>query len=630
MSAIAGAVFVDGRDMDDGVLTRIVGASASRGFDGVTRWQQGPAGLIRFAHATTIEAQGEIQPFVSPRSGAVMVFDGRIDNRAELLTLLGPDAPPTTAPDGEIALALFDRIGDDFVQRLVGDYAIAIWEQRAQRLLLLRSPYGWRPLLWTFDGRRFGFATEPRGLVLGLGLDRRLNEGAIAEFLAARFVSETDTFWRDVHRVPQGGAVVLRGGQVHLSVWHGGPFEDLSHLSLDDHVEKFRALFDQALVSAGRGAGPVTSQLSGGLDSSSIVCRAAELHRDGRMGAVGAISARFPGEPHDETEWSRAVEIHAGVTAEVVGAHPFDPDAAAQWCADSYQLPLRPNTLDTTVSVCRRLRQDGRRILLTGEGGDDWLNGSYAHWPDLLLRGQWASLFRHGAQQWPDSPPHVIARRTLYPALMPLISPRHREALLQPHLDFRLDKTDWLRPEWTARIGLEQRWREEIPRDGLKGFAQQTRYSVFRHPRRHIGYEPVFAYCESQGVETRHPFHDARLAGFFMGASGNVLRKQNCRKFLLREAMRGTLPELVRTRTTKAYFVGHIVDAVDELFERRPARELLPAKLGWIDPDRIAALHAPFAKWRREGSSGPIPDAPWGPVWFALAMDLWLENAVGL
>ena len=91
--------------------------------------------------------------------------------------------------------------------------------------------------------------------------------------------------------------------------------------------------------------------------------------------------------------------------------------------------------------------------------------------------------------------------------------------------------------------------------------------------------------------------------------------------------MRGTLPELVRTRTTKAYFVGHIIDAIDGMFRERSPRDQLCVQLGWIDGDRIEALHAPFRKWREEGSSGPLPDTPWGPVWFMLAMGMWLENA---
>jgi asparagine synthase (glutamine-hydrolysing) len=131
-------------------------------------------------------------------------------------------------------------------------------------------------------------------------------------------------------------------------------------------------------------------------------------------------------------------------------------------------------------------------------------------------------------------------------------------------------------------------------------------------------------------VELRHPFHDVRLTQFFMGVCGSLLRRKDNRKALLREAMRGTLPEMVRTRTTKAAFAGNIIDSLDGMLAARPARELLPVQLGWIDPERIEAMQASFSRWRREGSRGPLPPIPGGPVWFVLASDLWLRHAVGL
>ena len=104
------------------LLAGIADAAAPRGFDGQSRWHRGAAGLLRFAHATTPEAVGERQPFVSTRSQAVMVFDGRLDNRAEVLGLLGAGSPDLSgAPDGEIALGLFDKVGDSFVKSLAGD-----------------------------------------------------------------------------------------------------------------------------------------------------------------------------------------------------------------------------------------------------------------------------------------------------------------------------------------------------------------------------------------------------------------------------------------------------------------------------------------------------------------------------
>ncbi|MEQ1689073.1 MAG: asparagine synthase-related protein, partial [Sphingopyxis sp.] len=590
------------------------------------------AGLIRFAHATTPQAVGEVQPLVSPSSGSAMVFDGRLDNRADLCALLGASAPPLqSAPDIEIALRLFDRFGDDFVQHLTGDFAIAVWQLSRRRLALFRSPFGWRPLLWTFDGRTFGFASEPKALVIGLGLKRALNEGAIGEYLSAHFVTDTETFWDGIYRVPQGGAVACENGRTRQWAWHGGPFDDLSHLSMGDHVERFNELFDRALIATTRSSTAVTSQLSGGLDSSSVVCRSMELFRDGRITQpVGAISARFPGEPHDETDWSDAAARHAGITAEVAHSQPFDAQAARQWCADSYQLPLRPNVLDTMAGVCSKLASDGRRVLLTGEGGDDWLNGGFEHWPDLFMKMKWGPLFRHGAQQWPGSPMHVIARRTLYPAVMPLINSHYRQAMLRPQLDPRISKPDWICSDWAERIGLYDRWHSEIPRHGLKGFAQKSRYSVFALARRHVNIDAALAYSERQGIEIRHPFHDLGLTRFYMGMSGNHLRRHGLRKVLLREAMRGTLPEIIRTRTSKAVFVGHTVDAVNALFDERPPEDMLCAKLGWVDGKKIGALHAPFRQWREQGSQGDLPASPWGPVWFALATDMWLEHAFGI
>lgn len=631
MSAIAGVLHLDERPVSEALLGAMIAAAPPRATDGVRQWHEGPFGAIRFAYATTHEAVGETQPFLG-ESGAVALFDGRIDNRDNLLAGLGPRAERLRgAPDGMLVLALYEKLGRGFVHHLAGDFAIAIWEPASRRLSLFRSPLGGRPLHWTIDGKRVAFATDARTLVVGLSLPRRINEGAMAECLAGRFVSETETFFQGVERVPQGAAVIVTDGQASTWCWHDGPFEDWTGRSIDAHVEQFRALFDQALAATIRSDGRVTSQLSGGLDSSSIVCRATELYRAGKLDQqIGAISARFPGEPHDETRWSSAVEAHLGITAEVAASVPFSAERARQWCADTYLMPVRPNVLDTMAGAAAILRADGRRVLLTGEGGDDWLGGSLAHWPDLLARGRWRALLAHGRENWPHAAWPVAAAKTMVSAARPLVSPRHRRALVQPHLDWRIPEISWMRPEWVRQVDLEARWRSQLPRPGLSGFAQRSRYAVFTHGARYLTGESAFAYAEVNGIELRHPLHDARLTSFLMGAAGNALRGGTERKRLLRAAMRGTLPESIRTRTDKTAFVNHSIDAHEALIAERPIRELLPVQLGWIDGDSIAALHAQFSRWRRGGSQGPLPNQPVGAVWFALAADIWLKQAFGL
>jgi asparagine synthase (glutamine-hydrolysing) len=632
LSAIAGAVHVDGRDMSPVLVAAIADAAAPRGFDGQNRWHDGPAGLIRFAHATTPEAVGERQPFVSAQSQAVMAFDGRLDNRAEVLALLGERGPGlSAAPDGEIALSLFDKVGDDFVKSLAGDFAVAIWQPAERRLLLTRSVMGWRPLLWTFDGATFAFATEPRALVVGLGMERRLNEGAIGEFLAARFNTQTDTFWQGLSRLPPGSSMAVERGVVRQWHWHDGPFEDLSDLPEDEHVERFRRLFDQALIATTRGATPICSQLSGGMDSSSVFSRATELHRAGAIAQpISAISGRFPGEPQDESRWSGAVEAHLGVDARVTGRHPFDIDEARAWCASSLQLPIRPNVLDTTFNALALMRSNGERVLLTGEGGDGWLAGSLAHWPDLFLSGRWGDLLEHARAFSPGAAPQVLAKRLTYYTLAPFFSPAYRNQLTRPNLAFGVTPPSWINPDWARRIGLSERWRSDVAPLSLPTFAQRNRYNSFNIARRHVSFDNVMALAESQGVELRHPLHDLRLTQFYMGAAGQMLNKGGEKKHILREAMRGALPELVRTRTTKARFMAHIIDASTALFRQRAPEDLLCVKLGWVDGAEIRRIHAILQRWREEGLPEPAPREPGNGVWFVLAMDMWLEHAVRL
>jgi asparagine synthase (glutamine-hydrolysing) len=629
LSAIAGMLHVDGRTVSDRALAAMAAAAPPRGFDGVTRWHDGPVGFIRAAHATTPEAVGEVQPQIGSGSGVAVLFDGRLDNRGDLLDLLGwHGAALRGAPDPAIVLALFERLGDAFVRQLVGDFAIALWQPRAQRLLLLRAPIGWRPLLWTFDGKTFGFATEPRSLVVGLGLERRLNEGVIGECLSLRFASQDETLWQGVQRLPPGAALAVERGQVRQWHWHDGPFEDLTRLSAADHVDRFRALFDKALIATTRGIGPVGAQLSGGLDSSSIVARATELHRAGRIERqVEAISARFPGEPHDETDYSSAVEAHLGITATTVGAQPFDLDAARAWCAATYQLPVRPNSLATLHNACGHLEATGGRVLLTGEGGDDWFSGTHAHWPDLLRQGQWRALMREGFNAWPDRSALVAARRIVYHSAMPLLSRRHRDRLFYPLLAAGDEPPPWIRADWAERIGLRERWQVTRPPIALPGFAQQHRYNQFMVSR--YLFENMQAYAESRGVELRHPLHDQRLADFAMGASGTVMRGDGRKKYIMREAMQGTLPEKVRQRSDKTVFSVTIGDAVMGLLRERPLEDMLCVRHGWVDAGRLQQMADAYRAWRAAGAVGWSPASGVGPLWFAISVDIWLENAFG-
>lgn len=631
MSGIAGLILLDGRNVEPVMLRRMREATPFLGHDGVDAWQDGPAGLIRFALRTTPESLTEQQPFVHPGSGAALLFDGRLDNRAELLARLGGQAPPTTAPDGEIVLAAYEAFGEEATPLIAGDYGLALWRPRERRLYLARSPVGLRPLLWTADAKRFAFASEVRTLVDGLGLERRLNEGAIGEHMAARLVTQTDTFWQGVQRLPPGYALALENGRTRVWRWNEGPFEDHSNLSAADHIERFKALFDDAIRAANRSDRPIASHLSGGLDSSSVVCRTHQLHQAGDISRMlQPISTRFYGEVNDEGPWIEAVERQTGVASLHVTPADFSNEAAAAWCRDTLQLPLKPNSLATVGAACRRLTPDGFKVLLTGEGGDDWLNGSRAHWPDMVVKGQWLRLLADGLAQGPGGTIPGKLKAVTRASLAPLLSAKVRARMLRPHLDFSYYSPDWIRPDWARRIDLDERWRSVDDPPMLGGFAQRQRYAVYGLARRYVNFDNVLTYVASRGMELRHPFHDWRLTRFLMGAAGDVLKHGGQRKWLLRQAMRGVLPEEVRNRPGKANISSPVVDVVSRRFAEKNPKDLLPVRLGWVDPAKLVEFQQAYEIWRRNDASADFPLVSHAPVWNAVAMDMWLEHAFRL
>ena len=628
MSGIAGLVFASGRPVTADMLDRLAAATPHLGIDGVGRWHDGPAGFVRFALHTTPEATTEAQPHADRASGAVILFDGRLDNRDALREALGPADPGAAAPDCVIVLAAHGRFGDELPQRLVGDYALAIWQPGTRRLFAARSPVGMRPFLWTRQDDFFAFASEPSTLIRGLGLPKRLNEGAIGEHLAARFVTDTETLWDGIYRLPPGHALCVDDGRVRSWCWNAGPFADHMDLSESEHVEQFRALFDQALIATTRSERPVAAQLSGGLDSSAVVCRVDQLVRDGRIGAmVEAVSARYPGEICDEGEWIAEVEAQCGIRSTMVEGAPFDAMKAATWCAQTLHLPLRPNTAGTVESVCRHLNDRGLRVALTGEGGDDWLAGSRAHWPDLFRRGRWGGLASEaGAAGAGWGRPVRATRAILAGAVGPLLSRSRRERLLRPHLDFSQDTPPWLSADWARRIDLADRWADAPRPPALGSFSQTQRYRVYSLARRHINMDNVFSYAASRGIEFRHPFHDLRLTRFLIGAAGDMLRRGDSKKYLLREAMRDVLPERIRQRTDKANISAPIIDAVTERLEKRPFRDMHGVRNGWVDAAVLEQIQAEHLVWRGAGGGAP-PMSAYAAVWNMVATDMWLEYA---
>src|SRR5215470_13274742 len=194
MSGISGLLALDGGEADASSLRRMTAALAHRGRDGQATWQSAPIAMGHQAFWTTPEARHEIQPWRHPSGHVVVTLDGRIDNRRELHDALAARGwPPRAGHDAELVLRAYECWGEDFARELVGDFAVAIWDAPARRLVCARDPLGVKPFYYYSDGRSFRWSSESQAILADPAVPRRPHEGMVAEMLSGHLVSSTET-----------------------------------------------------------------------------------------------------------------------------------------------------------------------------------------------------------------------------------------------------------------------------------------------------------------------------------------------------------------------------------------------------------------------------------------------------
>jgi asparagine synthase (glutamine-hydrolysing) len=279
MSAIAGIWDFGGRQHAAQYCARMLAAQSIYGWHGESRWADGAVALGRRLARLLPEDVYDTQPLEGRESPFVLVADLRLDNREDLAAELGIHAVQAKAMcDAALLLAAFERWDDACCAHLVGDYAFALWDARAQRLVLARDIIGSRPLHYHRDAAFFAFASMPKGLHALADVPRAPDEERIAEFLALLPEYGSGSFFQGIERVEPGHVIsVTRAGIRVRRYWHWQR-RKLALGNAADYVEALCHHLDQAVRSRLRGVdGQVAAHLSAGLDSSSVATTAARL-----------------------------------------------------------------------------------------------------------------------------------------------------------------------------------------------------------------------------------------------------------------------------------------------------------------------------------------------------------------
>src|SRR6267154_1285417 len=272
MSVQFGRWNFDGKPMDRNYLDKVRPLLAPYGPDSASSYSDENISLLYFAFNTTRESRSESQPLVTA-SRAVITWDGRLDNRGELIRRLG-GVVTAHSNDVEIVSAAYEHWGSACFAMLIGDWALSIWDPHTRSVVLAKDPIGTRHLYYSFDNNQVTWSTILDPLVLFAGKTFALCEEYVAGWLSF-FPAAHLTPYVGIHSVPPSSSVLLRPGKYTVrKYWDFDPDKRIRYRTDGEYEEHFRAVFGEAVRRRLRSDSPILAELSGGMDSSSIVCMA--------------------------------------------------------------------------------------------------------------------------------------------------------------------------------------------------------------------------------------------------------------------------------------------------------------------------------------------------------------------
>jgi asparagine synthase (glutamine-hydrolysing) len=312
MCGITGFVSRDGEEADRGVLARMTATLAHRGPDGDGLYLDGRVGLGH-RRLSIIDLAGGAQPMANEDGSVWVTYNGELYNEPELRARLEARGHVyRTASDTESLVHLYEEHGPEFVGRLNGMFALALWDQRRGRLVLARDRMGQKPLYYAeTPGGGLVFGSEPKALLEHPDIPRRLDRASLARYLFYEYIPAPYSIWDGMRKLPAAHVLVWERGKTAISRYWQPPSaaSEAEAPPLAEAAARFWDDFRAAVGRHRRSDVPLGVFLSGGIDSSSVAAALTELEsaRNVRTFSIGFEDPSF-----DESQYARAVANHLG------------------------------------------------------------------------------------------------------------------------------------------------------------------------------------------------------------------------------------------------------------------------------------------------------------------------------
>jgi len=362
-------------------LPRLLSASAERAPDGVThRLTADGTLLVQCGFEVAPESVGERLPKADPSGLVWLVKRGHLNNRSELaarLTRLVPELPLRT--DADLMLAAYLAWGERSAGELIGEFAVAIWDGRCQKLFSFRDHLGRRACCYHDGPEWFAVASEPSQILPLPGVSAALDEIALVDLASGWNIDRVRTLYAAVQRVPPGTALTFERATKRLRrYWYSPLCRERGNRPPSEYAPAVMQAFEEAVRSAMHTIGPVVCDNSGGLDSAAVLGMAASLRsRDPSIPEVYSHSRVYPGMDCDESPYIEAVLAKWPVPWRSFDATRPEIDPTSRLALSrSIGYPIGP-ALPAHLEASEWTRQLGARVQIGGAGGDElfWSDG---------------------------------------------------------------------------------------------------------------------------------------------------------------------------------------------------------------------------------------------------------------
>ncbi len=600
MSGLALLFYRDERPASPRLVEKMLSVMKYLGPDGKRVVTKGSAVLGHRHCHTTPEDIGERQPISHPEATLILLWDGRLDNRQDVYQQLPGRLPRLSAlSDARLVLHAYARWGSACVRRLLGPFALAVYDHSRREVVLGCDPMGGRKLFYWLSDRTLVAASEPGGVLAHPGLAVAPDHGAMAMFFAYTEQTAAATLFRGVKMLLP--AQVMRVGMdtvANESYWPFAPDTRLRYRKDEDYAEHFLELLSQSVACRLRATGEPAVAMSGGLDSAPIAAVAARhLTTQGRR--LTAASWVFDRRTEcDEREYlqqmyhaHRLIPLQVNCDAawplsdfETWPIHPFAP----------FQNPYRR----LHENLYRELERHGVRVLLSGLMGDHLYSGTERWLGDLLVERRLAtaigdSIWYRKEHGWRTFITQGLLRGLFTHGAYQKLRPR--------------PVPEWLTPFAREHLDNGGAWPHESTRA-----RRPNQYFRVLELVTGLGYIERF-FAGRYGVELRYPFRDRRLVDFMLQIPTRQLYSRGTKRPIVRRALRGIVPAAILTRPNKTSFQSLYTLGLSE-------KELTRVQQWLHSPDNIWSQYVD-RDWLRvngecDGVSGYVR-------WLCISLEMW-------